>query len=379
MEISSSAPPAVAAERATMVVALELSKSSWLVALHSPIADKVSLHRFAGGDVAGLLALLARKQTRAEARLGRTIRVLSCYEAGYDGFWLHRLLCARGIDNRILDAASILVDRRSRRAKTDRLDAAGLLRTLMALDRGESRVCRVVRVPSVAQEDARRRSRERTRLVAERGQHSNRIKGLLMTLGVRDFEPARRNWQERLGGLRTADGQELPAWLKAEITRECRRLHQVIVMIAEVEAEQAAALDTEEGQAARLIRLRGISLVSATVLTDEVFFRDFRNRREGAGYLGLASSPWASGQVRRDQGITKSGNPRARRTAIELAWLWLRHQPGSLLAQWFRHRVGTTRGWMRRIILVALARKLIIALWRYLSDGLVPDGAELKA
>jgi transposase len=379
MEISSSTLPAVAAERATMFVALELSKSSWLVALHSPIADKVSLHRFVGGDVTGLLALIARKETQAEARLGRAIRVLSCYEAGYDGFWLHRLLCARGIDNRILDAASILVDRRSRRAKTDRLDAAGLLRTLMALDRGESRVCRVVRVPSVAQEDARRRSRERTRLVVERGQHSNRIKGVLMTLGVRDFEPTRRDWQERLGGLRTADGQELPVCLKAEITRECQRLHQVIVMIAEVEAEQAAALDAEEGQAARLIRLRGIGLVSATVLADEVFFRDFRNRREVAGYLGLASSPWASGRVQRDQGITKSGNPRARRTAIELAWLWLRHQPGSVLTQWFRQRVGTTRGRMRRIILVALARKLIVALWRYLSDGLVPDGAELKA
>jgi transposase len=379
MEISSSTLPAVAAERATMFVALELSKSSWLVALHSPVADKVSLHRFGGGDVAGLLALIARKQTQAEARLGRTIRVLSCYEAGYDGFWLHRLLCARGIDNRILDAASILVDRRSRRAKTDRLDAAGLLRTLMALDRGESRVCRVVRVPTVAQEDARRRSRERTRLVVERGQHSNRIKGVLMTLGVRDFEPTRRDWPERLAGLRTADGQELPACLKAEITRECRRLHQVIVMITEVEAEQAAALDAEEGQAARLIRLRGIGLVSASVLADEVFFRDFRNRREVAGYLGLASSPWASGRVQRDQGITKSGNPRARRTAIELAWLWLRHQPGRVLTQWFHHRVGTTRGRMRRIILVALARKLIVALWRYLSDGLVPDGAELKA
>jgi transposase len=379
MEISSSTLPAVAAERATMFVALELSKSSWLVALHSPVADKVSLHRFGGGDVAGLLALIARKQTQAEARLGRTIRVLSCYEAGYDGFWLHRLLCARGIDNRILDAASILVDRRSRRAKTDRLDAAGLLRTLMALDRGESRVCRVVRVPTVAQEDARRRSRERTRLVVERGQHSNRIKGVLMTLGVRDFEPTRRDWPERLAGLRTADGQELPACLKAEITRECRRLHQVIVMITEVEAEQAAALDAEEGQAARLIRLRGIGLVSASVLADEVFFRDFRNRREVAGYLGLASSPWASGRVQRDQGITKSGNPRARRTAIELAWLWLRHQPGSVLTQWFRHRVGTTRGRIRRIILVALARKLIVALWRYLSDGLVPEGAELKA
>src|SRR5215468_10677079 len=291
MEISSSTLPGIAAERATIFVALELSKSSWLVALHSPVADKVSLHRFVGGDAAGLLALIARKQTQAEARLGEAIRVLSCYEAGYDGFWLHRLLCARGIDNRILDAASILDDRRSRRAKNDRLDAAGLLRTLMALDRGESRVCRVVRVPNVAQEDARRRSRERTRLVVERGQHSNRIKGVLMTLGVRDFEPTRRDWQKRLGDLRTADGQELPTCLKAEITRECRRLHQVIVMIAEVEAEQAAALDVEEGQATRLIRLRGIGLVSATVLADEVFFRDFRNRREVAGYLGLASSP----------------------------------------------------------------------------------------
>ncbi|MBV9377117.1 MAG: transposase [Alphaproteobacteria bacterium] len=155
------------------------------MALHSPVADKVSLHRFVGSDVPGLLALIARKQTQAEARLGRAIRVLSCYEAGYDGFWLHRLLCARGIDNRILDAASILVDRRSRRAKTDRLDAAGLLRTLMALDRGESRVCRVVRVPSVAQEDARRRSRERSRLVVERGQHSNRIKRLDDARGTR--------------------------------------------------------------------------------------------------------------------------------------------------------------------------------------------------
>jgi transposase len=377
MEISSSTLPAVTAERPAMFVALELSKSSWLVVLHSPVADKVSQYRFAGGDVTGLLALIARKQVEAETRLGQGIRILSCYEAGYDGFWLHRLLCARGIDNRVLDAASILVDRRSRRAKSDRLDAAGLLRTLMALDRGESRVCRVVRVPSVAQEDARRRSRERARLVVERGQHSSRIKGLLMTLGVRDFEPARQNWRERLEGLRTTDGQGLPACLKAEIIRECRRLHQVIGMIAELEAEQKAALD--EGQTKQLIRLRGIGLASATVLADEVFFRDFRNRREVAGYLGLVSSPWASGRVRRDQGITKSGNPRARRTAIELAWLWLRHQPGSTLGRWFHERVGTARGRMRRIMLVALARKLIIALWRYLSDGLVPEGAQLKA
>ena len=164
------------------------------------------------------------------------------------------MLCARGIDNRVLDAASILVDRRSRRAKTDRLDAAGLLRKLMALDRGESRVCCVVRVPGVAQKNARRRSRERTWLVVERGPHSSRIKGLLITLGVRDCAPARRDWQERRAGLRTPDGQGLPACLKAEITRECRRRHKVIAMIAEVEAEPKAALDA--GQTAQLRRRR---------------------------------------------------------------------------------------------------------------------------
>lgn len=378
MEISSVALPPAKAEGATLFVALELSKSTWLVALHSPAADKVSQHRLAGGDVDGLLALIGRKREHAQITLGRPVRVVSCYEAGYDGFWLHRLLCDRDIDNHVLDAASILVDRRSRRAKTDRLDAAGLLRTLMAFDRGESRVCRVVRVPSVMQEDERRRSRERGRLVVERGQHSSRIKGLLMTHGIRDFTPSRRDWQERLDVLRTADGQPIPPCLKAEIARECRRLRQVIEMISEIEAEQEEAVEFEVSAAAQLLRLRGIGLAMATVLANEVFFRDFRNRREVAGYLGLASSPWASGRVTRDQGIAKSGNPRARRTAIELAWLWLRHQPGSGLARWFHERVGTTKGRIRRIILVALARKLMVALWRYVTQGLVPDGAALK-
>ena len=176
---------------ATVFMALELSRSTWLVAVHSPVADKVSLHRLDGGDTDGLLALVARKRGQAEEKLRRPVRVSCCFEAGYDGFWLHRWLCAHAVENRVLDAASILVDRRARRAKTDRLDAAGLLRTLMAVERGESQVCRVVHVPSPEQEDARRRSRERARLVVERGQHSSRIKGLLMTQGVRDFEPAR--------------------------------------------------------------------------------------------------------------------------------------------------------------------------------------------
>ncbi len=378
MEVADIAIPTDAVP-ATLFMALELSRSTWLVALHSPVADKVSQHRLDGGDTDGLLALIARKRGQAEEKLGRRLRVACCFEAGYDGFWLHRWLGAHGVENRVLDAASVLVDRRARRAKMDRLDAAGLLRTLMALERGEGQVCRVVHVPSPEQEDARRRSRERARLVVERGAHSSRIKGLLMTQGVRDFEPTRRDWQAQLEALRTVDDKPLAPCLQAELLRECRRLRQVMEMIAEVEAEQKAVAMAEEGNAARLAQLRGIGLTFATVLDNEVFFRDFRNRREVGGYLGLAPSPWQSGGVRRDQGIAKSGNPRARRTAIEMAWLWLRHQPGSGLARWFHERVGAAKGRMRRIMLVAMARKLIISLWKYLADGVLPEGAVLKA
>jgi transposase len=381
----SAATPASLAETAsaTLFVALELSRSTWLVALHSPLTNKVSQHRLDGGDADGLLALITRKRSQAEEKLGRPVRVVCCFEAGYfeagyDGFWLHRWLCARGIENRVLDAASLLVNRRARRAKTDRLDAAGLLRTLMALERGEAQVCRVVRVPTPEQEDARRRSRERARLVVERGQHTSRIKGLLMTQGIRDFEPTRRDWPARFEALRTPDGLPLAPCLRAELLRECRRLWLVMEMIAEVEAEQKAVAEAEDGPAARLAQLRGIGLAFATVLGNEVFFRAFCNRREVGGYLGLAPSPWQSGAVRRDQGIAKAGNSRARRTAIELAWLWLRPQPESALARWFHERVGSSKGRMRRILLVAMARQLIVSLWRYVTVGIVPEGAVLK-
>jgi transposase len=378
MDLISSTSSLPEAPPATLFLALELSRSTWLVALHSPVADKVGQHRIEGGDTEGLLELIARKRAQAEEQLGRPVRVACCFEAGYDGFWLHRWLCARGVENRVLDAASVLVDRRARRAKTDRLDAAGLLRTLMALERGETQVCRVVRVPSPEREDARRRSRERARLVVERGQHTSRIKGLLMTQGIRDFEPTRGDWQARLEALRTPDGQPLAPCLRAELLRECRRLRQVMEMVAEVEAEQRVAAEAEDGTAARLARLRGIGVTFAAVLGNEVFFRDFQNRREVGAYLGLAPSPWRSGQIKRDQGIAKSGNPRARRTAIELAWLWLRHQPGSTLARWFHERVAGAKGRMRRIMLVAMARKLLVSLWRYVSTGAVPEGAVLK-
>ena len=381
MEISPSpAAPATDPQPATLFVALELSKAKWLVGLHSPMADKVSRHTIAGGDAPALLTLIGAARRRAEAGLGGTVRVVACYEAGYDGFWLHRLLVAHGIANQVIDPASLLVNRRARRRKTDRIDLAGLLRTLMAWHRGEPQVCSMVRVPSPEEEDRRRRGRERERLVKERVQHLGRVKGLLMTQGVRDFQPARRGWRDRLEALRTGDGRPLPDCLKAEIARECRRLALVDEMLDELERERDAASDGKAPQqAALLTKLRGIGPTSAHLLAGEVFHRDFANRRQVAAYLGLEPSPWQSGQVDQDQGISKAGNRRARRVAIELAWLWLQHQPDSGLSRWFKDRVGAARGRVRRIMLVALARKLIVALWRYLASGVVPEGASMRA
>jgi transposase len=340
METSSKTFAAIDNEQATLFVALELSDATWLVALHSPIADKISLHRIDGGDTGKLLALIEKKREQAARQLGRTVRIVSCYEAGRDGFWLHRFLIRRGIDNRVLDSASILVDRRARRAKTDRLDARALLRVLMALVRGEEQVCRVVRVPSIAQEDERRLSRERERLLHERNSHMARIKGLLALHGVRDFRLIERDWKERLDAIRTAEGRALPARAKTEIDRECRRLWLAKNMLAEVEREIEQMIAHNGAAAGKLIRVRGIGPTFASVLTHEVFYRSFDNRRQVGSYLGLVSIPWQSGGVRRDQGITRSGNARARRCAIELAWLWLRHQPGSALACWYRTRVA---------------------------------------
>jgi transposase len=378
MEISCVTRTSAAEDQtATMFVALELSKSRWLVAVHSPIADKISCHGIAGGDTSALLALIGRYRRQAEEHLKRPVRVLSCYEAGYDGFWLHRLLHANGIENHVMDPASLPVDRRARRAKTDRLDWGALLRALMAWRRGEPQVCRTVRVPSLEEEDRRRQTRERERLIRERTQHINRIKGLLMTQGIRTFMPAPRGWRQRLAGLRTGNDRELPRALKAEIERECERLQLVIDMIRKVEAERDAAHDNA-GPVGMLTRLGGIAAISAHVLVNEVFHRAFANRREVAAYCGLTSSPYNSGAMIRDQGISRAGNRRARSTAVELAWLWLRYQPESRLARWFHERVGEARGRFKRIMIVALARKLMVALWRYLATGIVPEGAAVK-
>jgi transposase len=384
MKISPLGAASAAEQPATIYLALELSRASWVVAAHTPLADKISVHKLAAGDGAGLLALIARLRERLERALGRPVEVVTCYEAGYDGFWLHRLLEAHGVRNHVLDPASLQVNRRARRAKTDRIDVTGLLRALMAHARGEPKVVSVVRVPSVAEEDARRLHRERDRLIAERIQHVNRIKGLCATQGIYGFQPLRRARQERLAGLRTGDGRALPPRLAAELDRELRRLELVLAMLAEIEAERDAVV---QGRApshphaekiARLAQLKGIGPEFATVLVGEVFHRAFDNRRQVAAYVGLAGSPFNSGQTTRDQGISKAGNPKARTTMIELAWLWRRHQPQSVLSCWFQQRVGTLQGRVRRIAIVALARKLLVALWRYLETGLVPAEAVLK-
>lgn len=374
-----------ARDRAVVFVAMELSKTSWLLAARASPSGKTSSHRLNGGDVAGLLALLRRLQAREQREGGHDVEVILGYEAGYDGFWLQRRLAAEGITCWVMDPGSLQVDRRARRAKTDRLDAAMLLRALMAWWRGDRAVCSMVQVPSVEREDARRTHRERQRLIAERVQHVNRIKGLLATQGIYDVQPLRRDRWERLDELRTGDGRELPPRLRREIEREFKRLELVLEQIEATEAERDAAVavpaadDADAAKVVQLAKLGGIGTELATVLVREALHRSFTNRREVAASAGLTPSPYASGERHRDQGISKAGNPLLRKAMVELAWLWLRYQPDSALARWFTERVGTVRGRMRKITAVALARKLLVALWRYVRTGLVPEGARLKA
>ena len=368
----------------TIFVAIELSQRSWLVTLHSPDKDKLSRHKLEGGDHVELLALISRVRERAARALGGVPAVVSCYEAGYDGFWLHRLLLAAGITNYVFDPASIAVDQRARRVKTDRIDGEKMLRTLMAYLRGEPRVVRIVQVPAPEQEDVRRASRERGRLIKEQTAHTTRIKALLRLLGMAVGNPRRRDWLSWLAAQRDWQGQAVPRRMLAEIKHEHARLMLVREQLeALVQASAQADPATAAAQMAErndlLLRLKCLGPAFATTLTNEVFYKDFRNRREVASYFGLTPSPWQSGGIDRDQGISKAGNPRARCAAIELAWLWLRHQPESALTRWFRSRTHNNASKRnKRIAIVALARKLMVALWRYLTTGLVPEGAVLK-
>ncbi len=367
----------------TLYASLELSKSKWVVTINNPGSEKFSKHVVEGGDGADLIELLSRSMAKAEQRYGVQVKAIVIQEAGLDGFWIHRLLLANGIESHVVDAASIAVNRRHRRAKTDAIDGETLLRTLMAWARGERRVCSMVRAPSREDEDRRRLTRERGTLLKERIQHTNRVRGLLSGQGVQDYDPLRRDRFERLEALRTGDGRDLPPMLKEEIRRELDRIALVTTQLAVVERARDALIrmDAEErnNPAALLLKLKGLGPEFASLLWLESLFRSFGNRRQVAAYGGLAPSPWQSGGVERDQGISKSGNRRLRKTMIELAWFWLRHQPDSALSRWFHARVGAAKGRIRRIAIVALARKLLVALWRYVTQGVVPEGAVFKA
>ncbi len=366
----------------TVHVAIELSVSSWLVAARLPGAEKSRLHRIEGGDTTALLALIAELLSRASARLGRAADVACCFEAGRDGVWLHRLLMAHGVAAYVLEPTSILVNRRARRAKTDRLDAEGMLRVLATWLAGDRQVCSMVRVPTPEEEDAKRPHRERELLVQERQRIENRIEALLFTQGIRR-RPSLRSWTRDMDELRTGDGRAIPPSMRAELDRFRRRLVIILELIREVEAEQASALDSAADnetvqKIVALQRIRGIGENFSAVLVREVLYRSFANRRQLASYVGIAPMPYQSGGMDRDRSISRAGNPRARTTLIQLAWLWLRYQPGSTLATWFRERVGALKGRTRRIAIVAMARKLLIALWRYVEAGILPEGVEIS-
>jgi transposase len=369
-------------EYATVYVAFELSKAKWQLGVMTPGSEKMSRYRIGGGDLAALSGVLARARAKAE-QAGKPVRVLSCYEAGLDGHWLHRWLLDAGVVNYTIDASSIEVNRRARQAKTDRIDLARLMRAFLAHLRGEPRACSVVRVPTPEDEDRKRRTRERETLLTERTRHTNRIKGLLHGQGIRDAMPLKPSFLSDLDKLRTGDGRALPPHLKDEIRRQHERLMLVHKQIKALEAEslaahRAAPAASVEAKAVQLAQLRGVGPVIAQVLANEVFYREFANRRQVGSCFGLTDTPYDSGRMRRQQGISKAGNHRARTTALELAWLWLAHQPDSELSRWFRQRVGDIRGRIRKIAIVALARKLMVALWRYLQTGLVPTGAVMR-
>src|SRR5271167_3307947 len=361
------------AEASQLHMAFELGEKNWKLALGDGVRSP-SRYTVAAGDTAMLLECMAKAKARCELAVEASMH--SCYEAGRDGFWLHRWLIAQGIDNIVVDSASIEVNRRARRAKTDRLDGDKLLAMLIRYGAGERRVWSVVRVPTPEEEDARRAHRELGRLGHERTAHINRIRGLLVLHNLRVKYVGGRLWQRWW----TDHAQELPPRVRAEIERESERLLLVKQQMDTIEAEQRQAVAAgTEPQVARLAQLRGIGIRSGWVLGKELFgWRRFRNRREVAGCLGLTPSPYASGESETEQGISKAGNRRVRTLMVELAWSWLRYQPQSELSQWFNRRFASGGKRMRRIGIVALARRLAIALWRYLEDGLIPQGAQLK-
>lgn len=364
---------------ATLYLAFELGNGKWRLGFTTGLEQKPRERTIPARDVDALLREIARAKERFGLAAGA--RVVSCYEAGRDGFWLHRYLAAQGVENRVVDSSSIEVNRRQRRAKTDRLDVGKLLRLLLRYEAGERTAWSVVRVPADAEEDARQLHRELLTAKRDRTRVTNRIRGLLASQGL--SVALTKDLPKQLERMRRWDGSGLPQSLRRRLDREWAK--------ARFFTEQIQALDRERRQLLReasdpalkkvmqLVHLKGVGINGAWLQTMELYgWRDFRNGKQIGSLAGLTPTPHHSGDLRRELGIDKGGNKRVRWMAIELAWAWLRFQPQSALSQWYEQRFAHGGPRMRKVGIVALARKLLIALWRYLETGVLPEGAELK-
>lgn len=363
------APEGMSTQKLIFCAAIELSLAKWKVAFSN--GDRERLVTISAGDWESF----EKEVAKARLRLGvaELTRLATCYEAGRDGFWIHRRLVELGIDNVVVDPSSILVSRRARRRKTDSLDAFGLVEQLVRHLRGDKNVWGVVRVPTLEEEDARRVHREHERLVKERTGHITRVKSLLALHGLKAGEV------RKLGGML----EKLPVAIRAEVVRELERLKLVDDQLKQVAASRAQAVNDETTPQAekmrRLQELKAVGPVTSLVLVTELFgWRNFKNGKEVGSFAGLTPTPHDSGGLEKEQGISKAGNRRVRTLCVEIAWVWLRHQPESALSKWFNARFSKG-GRSRRLGIVALARKLLVALWRYVDQGILPEGAALKA
>jgi transposase len=362
-----------------MLMAFELGQRSWKLGFTVGMGQRPLVRQIPAGAVDAL----ATEITRAKKRLGLSADapVTSCYEAGRDGFWLHRYLVAMGVTNYVVDSSSIEVNRRARRAKTDSLDLAGLLSLLARYALGDQRAWRVVRVPTVAEEDARHLPRTLEALTQDRTRLVNRLKSLLATQGL--SLPINAQFLKRLSAARLWDGAPVPPGLQERLTRTWTQLEEVDGQMRDLKAlhrRRPEQLPPATSRAlAQLLTVRAIGPIGASVLATEIFgWRRIRNGRELGALVGLVPAPYQSGQIDYDQGITRAGNAHVRRVMVQLAWGWIRHQPDSALTHWYQQRFGGGGTRVRKIGIVALARRLLIALWRYLETGAVPDGAQLK-
>jgi len=365
----------------TLVVVIEMALTSWLVAGMIPGVDREPLKKIAP-DPEELLQLLYRWRNEA-IKAGKEItRIAVAYETGRDSFWLARWLRARGIDAHVIHATSVAISREHRRAKTDRIDTAMLRRGFLGWLRGEPGHCSLAIVPTVAEEDAKRPHRERESLVQERTSTVNRMKSILIQFGVRNFNPVLRKASEKLDAVRTPEGIPLPPNAAAALRRHMERLGVIKEQIKAIERTRLQRLqrdpaDKMNAMVFLLVQIIGFGVETAEQLVHEILFRDLRDRKAVARYAGLTGSPDESGSKRREKGLSRSGNGRVRTILIQLSWRLLKLQPGSELVLWYQKRTADAKG-SRKPMIVAFARKLIIALWRYVNTGLLPEGFELK-